>query len=371
MCSQTVTPTINASVTSGTALATIIDGNTDSDLTSNRGVARPGYAKAGTIWEDDSDPLLILRYYFDGTNDILLETVDTTNSTIISNVSPLRKNLLFNGDFRIWQWGTLKTWTTIDVFAADRFYNSMPATCTAEQVAGLVHEFGQRQTAVVAGFFDMGQKIEYSQSLVGKTVTVTAQVLISAAATLCECHIFSDLGSDGSVIITPTGALQTVSFTTTLTTAAVTGYWKFAVFGTLAIGEVLEIHEAQVEEGTQATDFEYRPISDEVASCKWYYQNLVYTTSSIITMSQATTGTNTIADINFEEMRIIPTFNTTGTVDTSISSGGPIPSTHNLAFPSVNNIRLDTVASGLVAGDASAIAAAAPGFTIHLDSEIY
>lgn len=65
-----------------TALTQRIDDSFDALLSSHAGSARPSYAVAGTVWQDTSVANTVRHYFYDGANDILLATVDTTNDRV-------------------------------------------------------------------------------------------------------------------------------------------------------------------------------------------------------------------------------------------------------------------------------------------------
>lgn len=60
------------------------NGSFDALLSGHIGVARPTYAVRGTFWNKDtgSSPLIIERYFFDGTDDILVASFDVVANTI-------------------------------------------------------------------------------------------------------------------------------------------------------------------------------------------------------------------------------------------------------------------------------------------------
>jgi hypothetical protein len=57
-------------------------------LTGHSGASRPSYAEAGTIWQDTSLANTVRFYLFDGTDDILVYTVDTENNRIFMAPQP-------------------------------------------------------------------------------------------------------------------------------------------------------------------------------------------------------------------------------------------------------------------------------------------
>ncbi|MDO3431199.1 hypothetical protein QWJ46_00730 [Rhizobium sp. CBN3] len=65
-----------------TAMAQRIDDNFDAIISGHSGPSRPTYAVAGTVWEDTSVAGSVKYYHYDGSDDILLYTIDTTNNRV-------------------------------------------------------------------------------------------------------------------------------------------------------------------------------------------------------------------------------------------------------------------------------------------------
>lgn len=80
--SQFTAGDINPDTTSGPDLANILEGVEQAARTAHRGATRPPYATAGLIWADDSAAPLVTVYWFDGTDDIALMTVNETTNTV-------------------------------------------------------------------------------------------------------------------------------------------------------------------------------------------------------------------------------------------------------------------------------------------------
>ena len=84
--SQDIWTSINPNTTSGTQLATILDGFKDAVVTSMSGTSRPAELQAGGMWLDTTDDATGYWYLtlYDGTNDIRVITVDK-NAAIASS----------------------------------------------------------------------------------------------------------------------------------------------------------------------------------------------------------------------------------------------------------------------------------------------
>ncbi len=73
---------IDPDLTSGTALATLLNSWREAIKTNHAGAARPSYAVAGMIWVKTVSATAHEIYYYDGADDILLATVNPTANTI-------------------------------------------------------------------------------------------------------------------------------------------------------------------------------------------------------------------------------------------------------------------------------------------------
>ena len=73
---------IDPTVTSGTQLASLLNLQQYSLLSTSAGSTRPAQVTQGGLWVNNSSaPTLILNFY-DGTNDIAIAEIDAINSTI-------------------------------------------------------------------------------------------------------------------------------------------------------------------------------------------------------------------------------------------------------------------------------------------------
>lgn len=80
--------TINPNTESGTQLATDLNNYRNARDTKNSGTSRPSYAVAGMEWMNTSGATYLV-YLFDGTNDVLLGTLNPTTHTFVQNLATL------------------------------------------------------------------------------------------------------------------------------------------------------------------------------------------------------------------------------------------------------------------------------------------
>jgi len=81
---------IDPNTTSGAELSNILNRLQDAVYTLNSGAARPETATAGTNWVKTVSATVWEVYFFDGTNDLLLYTIDpTTSSIVFAAIAPI------------------------------------------------------------------------------------------------------------------------------------------------------------------------------------------------------------------------------------------------------------------------------------------
>jgi len=118
---------------SPTVMAQRIDDSLDALLSGNSGSSRPAYAVAGTIWEDTSVANETRLWFYDGTADILVAVVDTTNDRVDLAPQPLvdvasaattdigavkSRNIRITGTTTITSLGTVRAGTTRTLYFA-------------------------------------------------------------------------------------------------------------------------------------------------------------------------------------------------------------------------------------------------------------
>jgi hypothetical protein len=200
------------------------------------------------------------------------------------------KNLIINGDHSINQRGitnlTIVTGDSTTSYTSDRWYtygNGVQTTATIQQVTlpnGTVVN-SHRTTANAANsnsFLHPSQKIEtFGKSyLRGKTITISTWVrtnLSNQRLRLCNTVSCLELGS----VIPNDGNWHYVQATTTLPSNMEIGASHFMqaqpAFGSanVPVGGFIEFTLMQVEVGSVATPFEFRPYGVELALCQRYF----------------------------------------------------------------------------------------------------
>jgi hypothetical protein len=172
--------------------------------------------------------------------------------------------------------------------------------------------------------------------LFGKTLKISLDVQLTGGGNI-DCRRLIRYPTEGNISllgqIVVSGDRQKITFTDTLPTLpfdpSVGNFIEYGFFSGV-LNEDLRIYNTQVEIGDYATDFEYRPIAEELALCQRYYQQhpslYAYRTSNddtiaryqvprTVTMRAAPTetGTGTTGTLGFA--------GTTGEIDISVNGG--------------------------------------------------
>jgi hypothetical protein len=273
-----------------------------------------------------------------------------------------RKNYIINGNFDIWQRGTtVGDGSTVlnDEFLADRWLcnDGVGGNFILSQE---VFTLGQTDVPDNPKYFHrldfpttapsdagyMSQYIESARTLSGKTATLTfyAKGTISGNITVDIVQNFGTGGSPSASVIT---AIDTITLTTswvkhefTIAIPSITGktggtdgnsYLQVRLQTPSSATGQLDIAQVQLEEGSVATDFEYRPIGEELALCQRYYEII---RGKRITGVTFTPNGDTRANLPFKtEKRETPTISQTGSLNV-IGTG---------SNSSITNIGLGTI----------------------------
>jgi len=204
------------------------------------------------------------------------------------------KNRIINGQITTDQRnaGASQTFTAAAALAysVDRWYGYCTgANVTGQQVAGanatqFRYRFTGAASVTAVGF---GQRIEQKNSydLAGSTATLSADLAISATLTTVTwtasyatttADTFGTLASP-TVTQIATGTFTVTSTATnfnaqiTIPAAATTGIQIVFTVGALTAGLTWTIGNVQLEKGSTATSFDYRPYGTELALCQRYF----------------------------------------------------------------------------------------------------
>ena len=244
-----------------------------------------------------------------GTGKMVLDTsptlvtpvLGTPTSGVLTNCTGVQyngfKNRILNGAMMVDQRNAAasQTFTAAAALAysVDRWYGYCTgANVTGQQVAGSTtptvtqnrYRFTGAASVTAVGF---GQRIEQKNSydLAGSTCTLSADLAISATLTTVTWTAYyatttaDTFGSLASPTVTSiaTGTFTVSATVTNFTTnisipaAATTGIQILFTVGALTAGLTWTIGNVQLEKGSTATSFDYRPYGTELALCQRYF----------------------------------------------------------------------------------------------------
>jgi hypothetical protein len=316
---------------------------------------------------------------------LVTPALGTPASGVMTNVTGINydgfKNRIINGLMTTDQRnsGASQTFTAAAALAysVDRWYGYCTgANVTGQQVAGSTtptntqfrYKFTGAASVTAVGF---GQRIEQKNSydLAGSTATLSADLAISATLTTVTwtasyatttADTFGTLASP-TVTQIATGTFTVTSTVTnfnaqiTVPAAATTGIQIVFTVGALTAGLTWTIGNVQLEKGSTATSFDYRPYSAELAMCQRYFvltntSNTAKNGGAWGSMSASTTGH--ITGALPVPMRTAPTYTFGGSSNTyyisnvtATSSGTPVNSS---ASPLIVDFEINSMSTGAI-----------------------
>jgi hypothetical protein len=252
----------------------------------------------------------IVQIAYNGTNYILLSSTSTTagilsvanGGTGTATGGNLWRNKIINGAMNVWQRATTYALTTTSTYgSADRwsFYQPTSAAGIANRVASGLTGFqydlklGRTASSALTNNIYSVQALETANSIdmAGQSVTLSfyakAGANYSGASNAFNFQVYSGTGTDQSAATLGswTGVTNVSSGVATLTTS----YQRFTVTGsvgstatqigiqlfytptgTAGADDNVYITGVQLEKGSTATSFEYRPYGTELQLCQRY-----------------------------------------------------------------------------------------------------
>lgn len=255
-----------------------------------------------------------------------------------SGVTVGYKNKLINGGFQVWQRGTTGSVTNAAVYnTADRWLMGVGGTCTVAQSASPNspnnNYYLVNTTTASSSYNNPIQAVERLNvyQLRGQYVTFSFwTILLSGSFTgNLGANLYYSNSSDaaniatglqspisGTQYSTPTGTWQQIKATYLIPSDAVGLSFCPQLTVAQASGTSWGIADCQVEIGTAATNFDFRPYGTELALCQRYFQlnaaacgysisttSVSAAVSGFVSMRASPTvavfdGTNAIADPN-------------------------------------------------------------------------
>jgi hypothetical protein len=279
--------------------------------------------------------------------------ISTIGTASISGLGYGFKNRIINGAMQVSQRATSATVTagtgvptaSTGYPCVDRFFvYSTGANVTAAQSTGSGANKNNLQITGAASVtaVGIGQRIEQlnSYDLAGSTATLSVYISNSLLTTVTWTASYATTADTFGTIGTPTKTqIATGTFTVsatrtqyttniTIPAAATTGIEILFTVGAQISGTWV-IDSVQLEAGTVATSFDWRPYGTELALCQRYYQLMQGTNGS---GESSTTITQSLAFKT--EMRANPTISETGVIKMSENGADK---TQSAVGVSVNN----------------------------------
>ena len=257
------------------------------------------------------------------------------------------KNRIINGQMQIAQRATSATITAGSTIAAgystvDRFYvYCTGANVTAAQVAGSGSTKNRLQITGAASVtaIGVGQRIEQlnSYDLANTTATLSVDLANSLLTTVTWTAYYANTADTFGTLASPTRTqISTGTFTVTSTVtnynvqisipaAATTGIEIVFTVGSQTSG-TFTIGNVQLEKGSTATSFDYRPYGTELQLCQRYYEksynvDVAPATNTAVGAVQSIAVNAATTEIDAQTVSYRTTKRTTPTVTTWTNAG--------------------------------------------------
>lgn len=298
------------------------------------------------------------------------------------------RNLLLNGDFRIWQRGVSHDWTgSAAKFAADRWNVNFSAagsvflTPEASRILGKASADISLVGKAAGAQFYMYQRLEDTMAwaLRGKKATLSFIARASAPVTLGftlhkPTSAYNDWTATTQLETTTfnvTTTAQRFSFTTDVLDGDKAAFGLQLMFNAVLGTGSLQITEIQFESGSFATPFECRPAGYELQLCKRYYQKYSSGIYAGSVAMWAPSAAGLAGALCVTPMRAVPmVFLSQGGVPNRVrNAGNNIPVDITGASFYAHDIK-NGVISGIVAGGNVLAAGAMYDFDMVLDAEL-
>jgi hypothetical protein len=210
------------------------------------------------------------------------------------------RNRFINGDMRVWQRGTSFSSIGTSTFSADRWFSNYGGTAptfsrSTDVPTGFQYSFSLAGSST--SYHGIGQRIESlnTADLSGQTVTLSFYAKLSSGTAAGGLNIsagyansvdnFGSTTEFSGLNITSTisGSWTRYTYTFTVPATAATNGFHVIVFCPGATQTfTLLLTGLQLERGSVATPFEYRPYGMELQLCQRYFEITGQTSNSLL-----------------------------------------------------------------------------------------
>lgn len=304
--------------------------------------------------------------------------------TLSNNHAP-RHNFLINGAMEVAQRGSsISSGVSTVTYTLDRWIAyATGAAVTISQAAGDSGRF--RKALSIAGAasntaMNLSQRLEQQDaySLAGKSITFSARIYTDSAFT----PTWSIRSADAADDFTTTTARHTGSFSAlstgwsdvsfnveTLDSNCANGFQVEIAFLATTAGVTKGITGAKLEEGSNATRFVHRPIAEEMALCKRYYQK--FTDPPLRGVGNALNVVARAGMVLPVQMREAPTVTLSGTLSWIDGAATGTVTALTTTYPTVYDVAIDaTAATGSITVGNAVVFYSNLGGTLKLDAEL-
>jgi hypothetical protein len=286
-------------------------------------------------------------------------------------------NILDNGGFEVWQRGTSFTNPGNATFTADRWQ-------ITHITPNPVYTITQESSVVDSGLYSLKinvtnfnstpflQLLQYREDYLayaGRTITLSARVWSNATGSQLE--LASAAGNFAQSANHP-GDSQWHTLTVTYTVAAVPTF----LFTAFNIGQAgtYYIDSAMLVIGSLPVNYIPDNPQRELSRCQRYYWQLNSNNVGIIATLQCTSTTSAQGALRYPvQMRVSPTITITnvGTTELYTATGGGVGTSSITPGAQTLSCNLTvTVASSLVAGNATGLVPTGPGFVMEFSADV-
>ena len=297
-------------------------------------------------------------------------TVDLANNAVTNaklGTDTARANLLTNGGFEIWQRGN-GPFTAGAAFTADRWQLSVgaPSTCSVTRATGAnvetsagLSSLSAAYTHGASGSLRIQQTVEDYADLRGRPVSLSVRVRCNAANAVRLSYY------DGVRVLAPTyhsgsNAWETLTVSFTPSAAAT----ALVIEVTFEASCTAYIDNAMLVVGSVAADYAPLHPADDLARCLRYYEAITVSSTGAFATGQAASATAAVVPLQFQVQKpVSPTITfTAGSTFAMTNAATTALGVTSMSYLITNGrvvYVLVNVASGLVAGNASVLQAAA------------